>query len=58
MWAATLPGMRILICPDKFAGTLSAPEVAAALAEGWRERAPGDEIVSRPLADGGPGFVD
>ncbi|MEV6599341.1 glycerate kinase [Actinoplanes sp. NPDC051346] len=50
--------MRVLICPDKFAGTLSASEVAAALAEGWRETAPGDECVLRPLSDGGPGFVE
>ena len=50
--------VRVLICPDKFAGTLSAPEAAAALAEGWRAAAPGDETVERPLADGGPGFVD
>jgi glycerate kinase len=49
--------VRVLICPDKFAGTLSAAEVAAALAEGWRQSAPGDEIVLRPLSDGGPGFV-
>ena len=50
--------MRVLICPDKFAGTLSAPEVAAAVAAGWAERAPDDETVQRPLADGGPGFVE
>ncbi len=49
--------MRVLICPDTFAGTLGAPQVAAAVADGWRERAPGDELVRRPLADGGPGFV-
>ncbi|ASW56092.1 glycerate kinase [Plantactinospora sp. KBS50] len=50
--------MRVLICPDKFAGTLSAPEVAAAVAAGWRETAPADRLDSRPLADGGPGFVE
>ncbi|HEU4346452.1 MAG TPA: glycerate kinase [Actinoplanes sp.] len=50
--------MRVLICPDKFAGTLSAPDAARAVAEGWREVAPDDEMVLRPLADGGPGFVD
>jgi glycerate 2-kinase len=50
--------VRVLICPDKFAGTLSAPEAAAAIAEGWRDAAPGDETIERPLADGGPGFVD
>jgi glycerate kinase len=50
--------MRILVCPDKFAGTLSAPAVADAVADGWRDRAPGDELVLRPLSDGGPGFVE
>ena len=50
--------MRVLICPDKFAGTLSAVEVAEAVAAGWASAAPGDELVRRPLADGGPGFLD
>jgi glycerate 2-kinase len=50
--------MRVLICPDKFAGTLSAPEAARAVASGWRSVRPEDELVLRPLADGGPGFVD
>jgi glycerate kinase len=49
-------GVRVLICPDKFAGTLSAPEVARAVADGWS--VPGDVLVQRPLADGGPGFVE
>ncbi|RKR87307.1 glycerate kinase [Micromonospora pisi] len=50
--------MRVLICPDKFAGTLSAPEVVAAVIAGWHDTAPGDQMVARPLADGGPGFVE
>jgi glycerate kinase len=50
--------MRVLIAPDKFAGTLSAVAAAAAIAAGWRRTAPGDELVEVPLADGGPGFVD
>ncbi|GID93537.1 glycerate kinase [Amorphoplanes digitatis] len=50
--------VRVLICPDKFAGTLSAAEAAAAVAAGWHETAPGDETVLRPLSDGGPGFVE
>jgi glycerate kinase len=50
--------VRVLICPDKFAGTLTATAAAEALAAGWHERAPADETVLRPLADGGPGFVD
>ncbi|MFF0314620.1 glycerate kinase [Micromonospora sp. NPDC005252] len=50
--------MRVLLCPDKFAGTLPAPEVAAAVADGWRSVADGDDLLIRPLADGGPGFVE
>lgn len=50
--------MRVLIAPDKFAGTLTAVEAATAIAEGWRRRAPQDEVDLAPMADGGPGFVD
>ncbi len=47
--------VRVLICPDKFAGTLSARAAAEAIAAGWGERA---DVVRRPLSDGGPGFVE
>ena len=50
--------MRVLIAPDKYAGTLSAVEAAEAIATGWRRRAPHDELDLVPMADGGPGFVD
>lgn len=50
--------MRVVIAPDKFAGTLSAVEAARAMEAGWRAAAPRDEPVLRPMADGGPGFVD
>src|SRR5690349_16951506 len=50
--------MRILVAPDKFAGTLSAVEAAEAIAAGWRDAAPGDELDLAPMSDGGPGFVD
>lgn len=50
--------MRVLVAPDKFAGTLTAVEAARAVAEGWRRRAPDDEIDLAPMSDGGPGFVD
>ncbi len=50
--------MRVLIAPDKFAGTLTAVEAAGAIAAGWRRRAPDDELDLAPMADGGPGFVD
>jgi glycerate kinase len=50
--------MRVVIAPDKFAGTLSAVEAAQAIAQGWRRQAPGDELELVPMADGGPGFLD
>lgn len=50
--------MRVVIAPDKFAGTLSAVEAAAAIAEGWLRRTPDAEVVQVPMSDGGPGFVD
>jgi glycerate 2-kinase len=50
--------MRVLIAPDKFAGTLSAVQAAEAIAEGWRRRAPEDDLDLVPMSDGGPGFVD
>ena len=50
--------MRLLIATDKFAGTLSAVEAAAAIADGWRRQAPDDDVDLAPMADGGPGFVD
>jgi glycerate kinase len=50
--------VRVLIAPDKFAGTLTAVEAARAIAEGWARRAPDDELDLAPMADGGPGFVD
>jgi glycerate 2-kinase len=52
------PRVRVLICPDKFAGTLSAVAVADAIAAGWAQARPADEVICRPLADGGPGFLD
>ena len=50
--------MRIVVAPDKFAGTLSAVEAARAISAGWGRRAPDDELVQVPMSDGGPGFVD
>ena len=47
-----------MISPDKFAGTLAAPDVVAALAAGWRSVAPHDTVIGLPLADGGPGMID
>ncbi|GAB3447312.1 glycerate kinase [Streptomonospora sediminis] len=50
--------MRIVIAPDKFAGTLSAVEAAEAVAAGWRSADPGVQARLLPLSDGGPGFVE
>jgi len=48
--------MRVLIAPDDFKGTFSAPEVAAAIARGVR--AGGAEADELPIADGGNGTMD
>lgn len=50
--------VRVLICPQAFAGTLTAVQAAEAIASGWRRRAPGDELTLAPLSAGGPGFLD
>ncbi|MHA6796993.1 glycerate kinase [Pseudonocardia bannensis] len=50
--------MRVVVAPDKFKGSLSAPEVAAAVADGLRRGDPGVEVVCTPVADGGEGTVD
>ncbi|WP_411284425.1 glycerate kinase [Lapillicoccus sp.] len=50
--------MRVILAPDRFAGTLTAPEAAEAMAAGWRRRAPRDELVLLPMSDGGMGFLD
>lgn len=50
--------MRVLICPDSFGGTLSAGQVAQALASGWLTERPDDELELAPMSDGGPGFLD
>jgi glycerate kinase len=50
--------MRVVVAPDSFGGTLSAPAAAEAIATGWRRAAPDDEVRLLPLADGGTGFVE
>ncbi len=48
--------LRVLIVPDKFRGTLTARQAAEAIAKGWREVRPDDDIEQLPMADGGDGF--
>jgi glycerate 2-kinase len=53
--------MRVLIAPDKFKGSLTAAEAAAALTEGWRKGWPQGqplEIECLPVADGGEGTAE
>jgi glycerate 2-kinase len=49
-------GLKVLIAPDKFKGTLTAREAAGAMAEGWRFTRPQDQITLLPVSDGGDGF--
>lgn len=48
--------LRVLICPDKFKGTLSARAAAGAIAKGWWSIRPQDEVECIPMSDGGDGF--
>ncbi len=48
--------MRVVAAPDKFRGTATAAEVAAAIATA--ARAAGARAVEVPLSDGGEGFLD
>lgn len=47
---------HILICPDKFKGTLTAHQAATAMARGWARIRPGDKLDLLPISDGGDGF--
>ncbi len=50
---------RVLLAPDKFKGSLSAPEVAESLARGLRSRrADHLDVDLCPVADGGDGTLD
>ncbi|MGC3983664.1 MAG: glycerate kinase [Pseudorhodoferax sp.] len=49
--------MRILIAPDSFKESLSALQVAQAIAAGFREVFPEAHYRLLPMADGGEGTV-
>jgi len=56
-WGALYAGpVRVLVAPDKFRGTVTAAEAAAALADGFA--ALGHEVTTQPLADGGEGTLE
>ena len=50
--------MRVVIAPDKFKGSLSAADAAAAMARGVTRAYPAASIDQVPMADGGEGTVD
>ncbi len=50
--------MKVLICADKFKGSLSAQEVAEAIARGIRRFDQAVECQIHPLADGGDGSLN
>ena len=49
--------MKIILAPDKFKGTLTAPQVTEIEERAIRTVLPEAEIVRIPLADGGDGTV-
>jgi glycerate kinase len=50
--------LRVVIAPDSFKGSLSATQVAHAIAEGWTSVRSGDDLALMPQADGGEGTLD
>lgn len=50
--------MKILLAPDKFRGSLDAPQVCEAMTKGICMVSPKIEVVSLPMADGGEGTLD
>jgi glycerate kinase len=48
---------KVLVCPDKFRGSLSAREAAAALAAGLRDVLVEAQVDEFPMSDGGDGFA-
>jgi len=50
--------MKVVVAPNAFKGTLTAPQAAAAIARGVREVFAAAEIIEVPVADGGDGTVE
>lgn len=50
--------MKVVIAPDKFKGSLTAPEAARAVAQGVHRACPGAVVDLAPMADGGEGTVE
>ena len=50
--------MKVVIAPDKFKGSLPAPDAARAMARGVAAACPGATLDLVPMADGGEGTVE
>ena len=50
--------MKLVLAPDSFKESMSAPEAVAAMARGIRLVFPDAECIPAPMADGGEGTVD
>lgn len=48
----------VVVAPDSFKGSLSAPDAASAIAAGVARGWPGARTLVRPMADGGEGTLD
>ena len=48
----------MLVAPDKFKGSVTAPQAATALASGLTDARPELRVVTCPVADGGEGTVE
>ncbi|UFU01892.1 glycerate kinase [Ruania suaedae] len=51
-------GLRVLVAPDKFKGTLTGPQAARAIADGVRAALPQAQVRELVVADGGEGTVE
>jgi glycerate kinase len=52
------PVVNIVLAPDSFKGSLTAPEACAAMETGLRRVWPDAGVRARPMADGGEGTLD
>ena len=50
--------MKVVVAPNAFKGSLTAPQAAAAMALGVRDVFPDADVVEVPVADGGDGTVE
>lgn len=49
--------LRVVVAPDSFGGALDSVAVATAIGSGWSSVRPADEVIRKPMADGGEGTL-